>query len=103
MGSLSVFKSPTEMKCRVYWIIIIENPFAPLKDGAFLVCDILWQTTIGKASAIMGMYDTVYAELDCPFCGRKYRHSPMSWEDAEREAKRHKEWEIWSSPASEDT
>ena len=96
MGSLSVFKSPTEMEGRVYSIIIIENPFAPLKDGAFLVCDILWQTTIGKASAIMGMYDTVYAELDCPFCGRKYRHSPMSWEDAEREAKRHKEWEIKS-------
>ena len=96
MGSLSVFKSPTEMKGRVYWIIIIENPFAPLKDGAFLVCDILWQTTIGKASAIMGMYDTVYAELDCPFCGRQYRHSPMSWEDAERGAKRQKEWEIKS-------
>jgi hypothetical protein len=27
----------------------------------------------------MGMFDTVYAELDCPFCGRQYRYSPMSW------------------------
>ena len=44
----------------------------------------------------MGMYDTVYAELDCPFCGRQYRYSPMSWEDAEREVKRHKEWQIKS-------
>ena len=44
----------------------------------------------------MGMYDTVYAELDCPFCGRQYRYSPVSWEDAEREVKRHKEWQIKS-------
>ncbi len=44
----------------------------------------------------MGMYDTVYAELDCPFCGRQYRYSPMSWEDAEREVKHNKEWQIES-------
>jgi hypothetical protein len=44
----------------------------------------------------MGMYDTVYAELDCPFCDRQYRYSPMSWEDAEREVKHHKEWQIES-------
>lgn len=44
----------------------------------------------------MGMYDTVYAELSCPFCGRQYRYSPMSWEEAEREVKQHKEWQIES-------
>ena len=57
-----------------------ENPFAPLKVGAFFVCDILWQIPIGKASAIMGMYDTVYAELDCPFCGRQYHYCRMQCE-----------------------
>ena len=44
----------------------------------------------------MGMYDTVYAELVCPFCGKQYRHSPMRWEEAEREIKRHKQWQIES-------
>jgi hypothetical protein len=44
----------------------------------------------------MGMFDTIYAELDCPFCGRQYRHSPMSWEKAEREVKDHKQREIKS-------
>ncbi|OQY82455.1 MAG: hypothetical protein B6D40_08970 [Anaerolineae bacterium UTCFX3] len=44
----------------------------------------------------MGMFDTVFAELDCPFCGRQYRYSPMSWEEAEREVRRHKQWETES-------
>ena len=44
----------------------------------------------------MGMYDTVYVELDCPFWGRQYRYSPMSWADAEREVKGHKQWRIES-------
>jgi hypothetical protein len=44
----------------------------------------------------MGMYDKVYAELDCPFCGRQYRYAPMSWEDADREVKHHKQWQIES-------
>ena len=44
----------------------------------------------------MGMFDTVYAELDCPFCGRQYRHSPMSWEAAERDIRRHKQLQIES-------
>jgi hypothetical protein len=47
----------------------------------------------------MGMYDTVYAQLDCPFCGRQYRYSPMSWEEAKREIKRHKQWQIESRQA----
>lgn len=38
----------------------------------------------------MGMFDTIYAELDCPFCGRQYRHTPLSREQAERECE---EWE----------
>jgi len=44
----------------------------------------------------MGMFDTVYAELDCPFCGRQYRYSPMSWEEAEREVRQHKQWQVES-------
>ena len=39
----------------------------------------------------MGMYDTIYAELDCPFCGKQYRHTPLTWEEAEREIKEHKQ------------
>ncbi|MDI6768065.1 MAG: hypothetical protein QMD04_00135 [Anaerolineales bacterium] len=42
------------------------------------------------------MFDTVYAELDCPFCGRQYRYSPMTWEDSEREVKQHKQWQVES-------
>jgi hypothetical protein len=44
----------------------------------------------------MGMFDTVYAELDCPFCGKQYRYAPMTWEDAEREVKQHKQWQVES-------
>ena len=36
----------------------------------------------------MGMFDTVYAELDCPFCGRRYHYQPMSWEEAEKKVKK---------------
>ncbi len=39
----------------------------------------------------MGMFDTIYAELDCPFCGRKYRHTPLSHEQAARDIKEHKQ------------
>lgn len=44
----------------------------------------------------MGMYDTVYAELDCPFCGRQYRHSPLTYEQAEKEVKEYKQRQIES-------
>jgi hypothetical protein len=42
----------------------------------------------------MGMFDTLYGELDCPFCGRQYRHTPISWEQAERECREQKEGEL---------
>jgi len=42
----------------------------------------------------MGMYDTVYAELDCPFCGRQYRYQPKSWEEAEKEVKENKQYQL---------
>ena len=42
----------------------------------------------------MGMFDTVYAELDCPFCGKPYRHSPLSQTQAARELKEHKQWHL---------
>lgn len=44
----------------------------------------------------MGMYDTVFAELDCSFCGRQYRFSPMTWEEAEREIKDYKRSQVES-------
>ena len=37
-----------------------ENPFAPLSAERFFVCDILWQTTIRKARAIIGDYSDLY-------------------------------------------
>uniref|UniRef100_A0A7C4PKU0 Uncharacterized protein n=1 Tax=Anaerolinea thermolimosa TaxID=229919 RepID=A0A7C4PKU0_9CHLR len=42
----------------------------------------------------MGMFDTIYAELICPFCGRQNRHTPLSWEQAKRECEKHKEREL---------
>jgi uncharacterized Zn-finger protein len=42
----------------------------------------------------MGMFDTVYAALDCPFCGRSYRHIPLSHEQAEREVRANKQWNV---------
>lgn len=42
------------------------------------------------------MFDTVYAELDCPFCGRRYRHSPLTQEQAEKEVREFKQREIRS-------
>ncbi len=30
----------------------------------------------------MGMFDTVYTELTCPFCGHEYKYSPPSYENA---------------------
>lgn len=42
----------------------------------------------------MGMFDTIYAELICPFCGRQYRHTPLSWEQAKRECEERKEGEL---------
>ena len=44
----------------------------------------------------MGMFDTVYAALDCPFCGRKYRYKPLSYEQAEQEIKKTKQDQIVS-------
>ena len=40
------------------------------------------------------MYDTVYAELDCPFCGRQYRHTPLTQEQAEKEIRKYKQRQI---------
>lgn len=42
----------------------------------------------------MGMYDTLYAELDCPFCGHAFRHTPMTWEAAEAKVREHKQFQI---------
>ncbi len=42
----------------------------------------------------MGMFDTIYAELICPFCSRQYRHTPLSWEQAKRECEEWKEREL---------
>jgi len=42
----------------------------------------------------MGMYDTIYAELDCPFCGKQYRYSPMTWEEAEQMILDHKQSQL---------
>jgi hypothetical protein len=42
----------------------------------------------------MGMFDTVYTELECPFCSRPYRYTPMAWEEAECEVKKHKQWAL---------
>jgi DNA-binding XRE family transcriptional regulator len=42
----------------------------------------------------MGMFDTIYAELICPFCGRQYRHTPLSWEQTKRECEERKEGEL---------
>ena len=39
----------------------------------------------------MRLYDTVYAELDCPFCGKQYRHTPMTREKAEKLVKQNKQ------------
>lgn len=44
----------------------------------------------------MGMFDTIYAELDCPFCGRKYRHTPLTQEQAENEVREYKQRQIES-------
>ena len=44
----------------------------------------------------MGMFDTVYAALDCAFCGRKYRYTPLSYEQAEREIRKTKREQIES-------
>jgi uncharacterized protein (DUF433 family) len=43
---------------------------------------------------LMGMFDTIYAELVCPFCGWQYRHTPLSWEQAKRECEERKEGEL---------
>lgn len=42
------------------------------------------------------MFDTVYAELDCPFCGRQYRHDPLTYEQAEKEVRESKQRQIQS-------
>lgn len=41
-----------------------------------------------------GMFDTIYSELVCPFCGRQYRHTPLSWEQAKRDCENRKEVEL---------
>jgi uncharacterized Zn-finger protein len=42
----------------------------------------------------MGMYDTVYAELDCPFCGKQYRYTPLTQAEAMKEIQEHKQEQI---------
>lgn len=42
----------------------------------------------------MGMFDTIYAELDCPFCGYQFRYAPMTWEAAEAEVRANKQFQI---------
>ena len=42
----------------------------------------------------MGMFDTVYAALNCPFCGKEYCYTPLSLEQAEREIKKTKQDQI---------
>lgn len=42
----------------------------------------------------MGMFDIVYAELDCPFCGKAYRHTPLSYAQAARDIKEHKQHQV---------
>jgi len=49
----------------------------------------------------MGMFDTIYAKLDCPFCGRQYRHTPLSLEQAKRECEEWKERELKHTQPSE--
>lgn len=44
----------------------------------------------------MGMFDTVYAELDCPFCGRQSRHAPLTQEQAEKEVREYKQRQVES-------
>lgn len=52
-----------------------------------------------KEKATMGMFDTVYAELDCPFCGRQYRHTPLTQEQSEKEVREYKQRQIESRQA----
>ncbi len=40
------------------------------------------------------MFDTIYADLDCPFCGRQFRHMPLSWEQAQQDCRERKEREL---------
>jgi hypothetical protein len=42
----------------------------------------------------MGMFDTIYAELDCPFCGKQFRYTPMTWEEAKKEVVAAKHWKL---------
>ena len=42
----------------------------------------------------MGMYDTVYAELDCPFCGRQYRYTPLTQAEAVKEIQEYKQLQM---------
>jgi hypothetical protein len=42
----------------------------------------------------MGMYDTVYAELDCPFCGRQYRYIPLTQSEAVKEIQEYKQLQM---------
>lgn len=44
----------------------------------------------------MGMYDTIYAELDCPFCGRQYHDAPLTQEQAEKEIREYNQRQIRS-------
>ncbi len=37
------------------------------------------------------MFDTIYAELDCPFCGKQFRSIPMSWGEAKAKIENNKQ------------
>lgn len=42
----------------------------------------------------MGMFDIIYTELDCPFCGKQYRYSPLTSQQATQELRERKQWQI---------
>jgi hypothetical protein len=42
----------------------------------------------------MGMYDTVDAELDCPFCWRQYRYTPLTQAEAMMEIQEYKQQQM---------
>jgi len=42
----------------------------------------------------MGMFDTVYVALECPFCGREFLYTPLSYKQAEQEIKKTKQDQI---------
>ncbi len=40
------------------------------------------------------MFDTIYAELDCPFCGKQFRYAPTTWDEAKAKIEDKKQWHL---------